>query len=165
MKKRIDSEIRRLILEICLVLIFTIVSIPLWDYVDNSTYAEVAEHYVTESKSNVTITNSRKYIYSETFEEAITEMNTALITSYEEEAKEHDIYLALKIGTNYDNIMFSDGSKIIALKDLYDNTSDYIYFKIDNRVLNPNETLTYNYYIWTKNIEVNKNTKIKFAVL
>lgn len=165
MKSNINSQIKNLILEIVLVSIFTIVSIPLWDYISNPTYGEIANHYSNLETSNVVITNRKKYIYAESYEEAIREMNMAFITSYEDESNEHDIYLLLKIGTNYDDIIFSNGTYKSALKDLYYDTKDYIYFKVDSKYLNTNETINYNYYIWTKNLKKDKNVKIKFAIL
>ena len=62
MKKNIESQIRVSILEIIIVLIFTIVSIPLWDYIGNETYADVADHYSNLNNSEVVITNRKKYI-------------------------------------------------------------------------------------------------------
>jgi len=165
MKSNISSQIKNLIMEIVLVLVFTIVSIPLWDYISNPTYGEIAEHYSKSESSNVVITNRRKYIYAETYEEAIKEMNTALITSYDDESKEHDIYLLLKLGTDYNDIVFSNGTYKVSLKDLYYDTKDYIYFKIDSKYLNSRETINYNYYIWSKNLNKDKNIKIKFAIL
>ena len=165
MKSNIDTKIRNLVLEIVLIVIFTIVSIPLWDYISNSTYADIANHYSYLGTSEVVVTNRKKYIYSETYEEAIREMNMAFITSYEEEAKDYSVYLLLKVGTNYDDIVFSNGVDKFYLKDAYYDTKDYIYFKIDDKYIKPNETITYNYYIWSKNLEKDKNVKIKFAVL
>lgn len=165
MKSNINSQIKNLVLEIVLILIFTIVSIPLWDYISNPTYGEIASHYSNLSSSEVVITNRKKYIYAESYEEAIKEMNMALITSYEDESKEHDIYLLLKLGTNYDDIVFSNGTYKVQLKDLYYDTKDYIYFKVDSKYLNSKQTINYNYYIWTKNLNKDKNVKIKFAVL
>ncbi len=165
MKSNIDSQIKNLILEIVLVFIFTIVSIPLWDYVGNQTYGEIASHYSNLETSDVVITNRKKYIYAESYEEAIKEMNMAFITSYEDESRDHDIYLLLKVGTNYDDIVFSNGTYKSSLKDLYYDTKDYIYFKIDSKYLNSKETINYNYYIWTKNLNKDKNVKIKFAIL
>lgn len=164
MKSRINRQIKNLVLEIVLVTVFTIVSIPLWDYISNQTYADIANHY-SDLESNIAVTNRKKYIYSETYEEAIKEMNMALITSYEEESKEHDIYLLLKVGTNYDDIVFSNGVYKVELKDLYYDTKDYIYFKVDSKYLNSRETISYNYYIWSKDLNKDKNVKIKFAVL
>ena len=165
MKSRIDSQIRNLVLEIILVIVFTIVSIPLWDYISNSTYADVAGHYSNLGTSDVVISNRSKYIYSESYEEAIREMNMAFITSYSETSKEYDIYLLLPVGTNYDDIVFSNGTYKSNLKDLYYDTKDYIYFKVDSKYLNEKQTISYNYYIWSKNLSKDKNIKIKFAVL
>ena len=165
MKKNIESQIRVSILEIFIVLVFTIVSIPLWDYIGNQTYAEVADHYSNVETSNVVITNRKKYIYAESYKEAIDEKNMAFITSYADEAGEYDIYLVLDIGTNYDDIIFSNGIDKIYLKDMEYNVSDHLYFKVDTKYLNSKETLVYNYYIWTKNLKKDKNIKIKFAVL
>ncbi len=165
MKSNIDSQIKKLILEIVLIFVFTIASIPLWDYISNPTYGEIANHYSYLGSSEVVITNRKKYIYAESYEEAIKEMNMAFITSYEEESKEHDIYLLLKPGTNYDDIVFSNGTYKVPLKDLYYDTKDYVYFKIDSKYLNSKETINYNYYIWSKNLNKDKNIKIKFAVL
>lgn len=165
MKSNVNSKIKNLILEIVLISIFTIVSIPLWDYISNETYGEIANHYSNLGTSNVVITNRKKYIYAESYEEAIKEMNMALITSYEDDNKEYDIYLLLKVGTNYDDIVFSNGTYKMSLKDLYYDTKDYIYFKIDSKYLNSRQTINYNYYIWTKDLNKDKNVKIKFAVL
>ena len=165
MKKNIESQIRASILEIILVLVFTIASIPLWDYIGNQTYADVANHYSNINTSDVVVTNRKKYIYSETYREAIDEMNMAYITSYADSGRDYDIYLVLEAGTNYDDIVFSNGIDKMYLKDMDHQESDYLYFKIDSKYINSRETLVYNYYIWTKNLKKDKNVKIKFAVL
>lgn len=165
MKSRIDSQIRNLVLEIILVVTVTIISIPLWNNISNETYADIADHYSNLKSSDVIITNMKKYIYSESYEEAINEMNVALITSHAETSGTHDIYLLLKPGTNYDDIVFSNGVSRFNLKDLYYDTKDYIYFKIDSKYLNPSETITYNYYIWSRDLNKDKNIKLKFAIL
>ncbi len=165
MKRMIESEVKRLTLEILLVFIFTMVSIPLWDYISNETYADVADHYSSMNESKVVVTNRKKYIFAESFMEAIDERNMAFITSYEESGNNHDIFLLLEVGTNYDDIMFSNGINKSYLKDLYYDTSDYIYFKVDSKYINSNETVTYDYYIWTKNLKKDSNVKIKFAII
>ena len=165
MKNKIVSEIRRLILEVCLVIVFTVVSIPLWDYIGNESFAQVADHYSKKETSNAVITNSKKYIYAESFEEAIGEMNMAFITSYEEDVNNYGVYLLLEVGTDYDNLFYSNGVNRNKLSELYESTSDYIYFKIDEKQVNSKETLVYNYYIWTKNLQEDRNIKIKFAVI
>lgn len=165
MKKNIESQIRVTILEIIVVLIFTIVSIPLWDYIGNETYADVANHYSNLDSSEVVITNRKKYIYAESYKEAIDEKNVAYITSYADKSDNYDIYLVLDLGTNYDDIVFSNGVDKIYLKDMDYQISDHIYFKVDSIYLNSRDTQVYNYYIWTKNLKNDKNVKIKFAIL
>ena len=165
MKKNIESQIRVSMLEILIVLVFTIVSIPLWDYISNQTYADVADHYSHVDSSEAVITNRKKYIYAESYKEAIDEKNMAFITSYADDSKNYDIYLVLDLGTNYDDVVFSNGTDRIYLKDMYPIVSDHLYFKVDNMYLNSRDTQVYNYYIWTKNLKKDRNIKIKFAVL
>ena len=165
MKRRIEFEIRRLILEIVLVIVCVIISGIVWSSNDFSSTAEIASHYSKLSNSSIVITNKRKYIYSESYEEAIREMNVAYITSYEDNNENHDIYLLLPLNSNYDDLYFSNGSKICKLNDIYSKTDDYIYFKIDNKEIGSKQTISYNYYIWSKDLQKDKNIKIKFAVL
>lgn len=165
MRKSIESQIKALMLEIVLVMVFTIVSIPLWDYIGNQTYADVADHYSKLESSEIVITNRKKYIYAESYREAIDEKNMAYITSYAETGKNYDIYLVLDVGTNYDDIVFSNGVDRVYLKDMDHEVSDHLYFKVDNIYLNSKDTMVYNYYIWTKDLKKDKNIKIKFAAL
>ena len=140
MKKSIDSQIKCLIFEIMYVLIFTIVSIPLWDYISNQTYADVADHYSYLENSEVVVTNRKKYIYAESYKEAIDEKNVAFITSYSDESKDYDVYLLLELGTNYDDLVYSNGVDKFYLKDMECEFKDYIYFKVDTKHLNSKET-------------------------
>lgn len=166
MKSKINFEIRKLLLEIVLIVTFLIATIPLWEYISNPTLAKVANHYSNIKDSEVVVTNSKKYIYSETYEEAIRERNIAFITSYKDTKESYNLYLLLKVGTNYDNIFFSNGTKISQLKDLYYDTNDeYIYFKIDEKEINSKETIKYYYYIWNKDLKKDKNIKIKFTII
>lgn len=165
MKSKIDSQIKNLVLEIVFIITIVIISIPLWDNISNETYADIADHYSNLKSNEVIITNVKKYIYSESYEEAIKEMNVALITSHAETSGTHDIYLLLKPGTNYNDIVFSNGVSRFNLKDLYYDTKDYIYFKVDSKYLNPSETISYNYYIWSRDLNKDKNIKLKFAIL
>ncbi len=164
--KSINRSIRNFLLEIILVIIFLISSIPLWEYMGNPTYAKISNHYIHGRADEIVISNRKKYVFSETYEEAIRERNFLLATSYRDNADIYSIYLLLKAGTNYDDIFFSNGVEVNRLSSLYDNSDDeYIYFKIEERKLDFKETIKYYYYIWSSNLKKDKNIKIKFAII
>ncbi len=163
MEKKIESEIRRLVLEIMLIIVFVIVTIPLKDYV--STSAEVVSHYSNIEDGSIVVTNKTKGIYSTNFEEAIKEYRTVMITSYEEEKKDYSLYLVLDLDDNYENIYLSNGLENFKLSDLLVESSDALYFKVNTDNINSKETKSFYYYIWSKDLKETNNIKLKFVTI
>lgn len=165
MKKKIDCEIKRLIIEISLLIIFVFIAFPIWNEYNDITLADVVNHYSKQVNDDIVVTNKIKRIYSETFGESVRELRNVLITSYKEESTDYGLYLTLDLTEDYTNLMYSDGETIYSFSDLLFDKTDRYYFKLAEGNISAKETDVVYYYIWSKNLKETNDIKLKFVVM
>lgn len=155
MKYLINQQIKSYLIRIMTVIMFVMLSIPVWMAFDNSSYASIAEEY------DKFVKNSAKIAYVENTYNEIS--HTYYISFNLDNIEEKEYYLLLKIDNEIEtnNIKINYQNQIRNIEEIrYTYSENYNYFLIDKGNLDNNKNYTLDIIIPSEITEFNYNFEL-----